>query len=99
MVMEPGSTVLEVQLQPSKLIVFVVGYADIENPPVDAGTYPVTALMLAFAFHIIASVLATPVAEAVTTVAHAPVAVDAKSTAVAPLAITCGTVALAFGKV
>jgi hypothetical protein len=42
------------------------------KPPVDAATYPVTALIEAFGLQIIASVAAVPVAVVVTTVAHDP---------------------------
>ena len=58
--------------------------------PLDVdGIYPVTALIEPFGFHAIASVLATPVAVVVTTVAQAPEAIAEVPRADVPLAIVC----------
>lgn len=62
-------------------------------PPVDAGTYPVTALIEALGLKMITSVPTQFVQVAWMTVAQAPVAVEAKSSAVAPLAMILGRVA------
>jgi hypothetical protein len=64
-----------------------VGYPAILRPPLVEGAYPVTALIDAFGVQLIASVLATPVAVVVTTVAHAPDAIELVPSADVPLAI------------
>lgn len=84
-----------VQLQTSKLTLLVVGYAAIVKPPVVAGTYPVTAFIDPFGFHVIASVDAVPVAVVVTTVAHAAVAIELVPREDVPLAMVCPRVTLA----
>lgn len=61
-----------VGLHTLKLAVLVVTYGYIANPPVVTGAYPVTAVMSALGVNVRTSVVAPPVAVAVTTVAHAP---------------------------
>jgi len=86
-VTDPGVRLPLLQLHTSKFTLFVVGYAAIDNPPVVAGMYPVTALIDPFGFHMMASVDAVPVAVVVTTVAHAVDEIELVPSAEVPLAI------------
>lgn len=87
------------QLQTLKFTLLVVGYGYIESPPDVDGAYPVTAVMSAFGVNWITSVVAVPVAETVTTVAHAAEEIADVPRAAVPLATTPGIVELAEGNV
>jgi hypothetical protein len=57
------------------------------KPPVVAGVYPVTALMLAFGVQLIVSVARIPVPATVTTVAHAAEEIEEVPREAVPLAM------------
>lgn len=82
----PGVILPEVQLQTSKFTFPEVGYAAILRPPLVDGAYPVIALIEVFGVHAIASVVATPVAAVVTTVAQVADDIEPVPKAEVPLA-------------
>ena len=85
--MAPGVIEEAVLLHAFALKLFAVGYGMIVSIPVVAGAYPVTPVGSPLKPTVITSVVATPVAETVTTEAHAPDAMADVPRAAVPEAI------------
>lgn len=89
-----------VALHTLKFTVFAVGNGKIMSPSEGATPYPVTLVMSAFGVHVIVSVVAAPVAVAVTAVAHVFAEIElVPSASPEPLATVMVNVELASGNV